>query len=114
MTVEERMRRRFSESFRKEMVIKIESGELTISEISRLYEVQKKNVRAWLKKFGTQTLPDQIIISNAKDYNRVKELETQIDQLKKIIADQQIELVKSQSIVKLAKDHLGKDFEKKC
>lgn len=113
MTVEERRRRRFSENFRKEQVKKIESGELSVEEVSRLYEIQQKNVRLWLKKYGIKKIPEQIIISTSKDYNRVKDLEQEVAKLKQIIADQQIELIKTKSVVLLAEEKLGTSFEKK-
>jgi len=113
MTVEERRRRRFTESFKKEQVEKIESGEVTVEEVSRLYEVQRRNVRKWLEKYGLKKIPDQIIISTSKDYNRVKDLEKEVLKLKQIIADQQIELIKTKSIVLLAEEKLGTSFEKK-
>lgn len=49
MTVEERHRRRFSESFRKEHVKLIESGKMTVGEVSLQYEVKRQNVKSWLK-----------------------------------------------------------------
>jgi len=113
MTVEERRRRRFSENFRKEQVKKIESGELSVEEVSRLYEVQKKNVVRWLKKYGSKKKPELIIVSTSKDYNRVKDLEKEVANLKQIIADQQIELIKTKSVVLLAEEKLGASFEKK-
>lgn len=113
MTVEERRRRRFTENFRKEQVKKIESGELSVEEVSRLYEIQQKNVRLWLKKYGIKKIPKQIIISTSKDYNRVKDLEQEVAKLKQIIADQQIELIKTKSVVLLAEEKLGTSFEKK-
>ena len=113
MTVEERRRRRFTESFRREQVEKIESGELSVEEVSRLFEVQQKNVRRWMKKYGKIKLPDSITVSTAKDYNRVKDLENEVLNLKQIIADQQIELIKTKSVVLLAEEKLGTSFEKK-
>ena len=113
MTVEERRRRRFTENFRKEQVKKIESGELSVEEVSRLYEIQQKNVRLWLKKYGIKKIAEQIIISTSKDYNRVKDLEQEVAKLKQIIADQQIELIKTKSVVLLAEEKLGTSFEKK-
>jgi len=113
MTVEERRRRRFSESFRKEQVQKIESGELSIKEVSSLYEVQQKYVRNWVKKFGTKDLPEQIIISTSSDYNRIKALEKEVCDLKQIIGEQQIEMIRTKSILLLAEQKLGNDFEKK-
>ena len=113
MTVEERRRRRFSEVFRKEQVSLIESGDITVQEVSRLYEVKTDNVRRWIKKFGSIELPSTIVISKSSEYNRLGDLEKQIKELKQIIGEQQIKIIAQDSIIELAEQKLGKDFEKK-
>lgn len=113
MTVEERQRRRFSETFRKEQVALIERGERTIGEVSRLYEVKRASVRRWLKNYGSQDLPQQIVIQSQEEVNRVRELEQQSAHLKKVIGEQQVELLYLRECLLLAKERLGADFEKK-
>lgn len=113
MTVEERRRRRFSEEFRKEQVALIESGKLTIQEVARLYEVKNSNVKRWVTKYGIKEIPPGIIISSSSEYNRIGDLEKQVRDLKQIIADQQISLITKASIIELAEEKLGKDFQKK-
>lgn len=113
MTVEERRRRRFSEPFKKEQVKLIESGELKVKEVSRLYEVKAENVRRWLKKYGSKELPPTIVISSSTEYDKLGDLEKQILELKQIIGDQQIKLITQSSIIELAEQKLGKGFEKK-
>lgn len=113
MTTEERRRRRFSEEFRKEQVSLIESGEVTISEVSRMYEVKTDSIKRWLVKFGRKPLPEQIIIQSKKDYNRLAELEKENKKLKEALGDQYVKLVYHQKLVEIAKEKLGDDFEKK-
>lgn len=113
MTVEERRRRRFSESFRREQVDLIESGKTTIQEVSLRYQVKPFNVRRWVKRYGKKSLPKPILITNASEINRMKELEKENRKLYELLGKQQAELVYQKSLVKLAKDRLGEDFEKK-
>ena len=113
MTTEERRRRRFSESFRKEQVELIEGGDRTIAEVSRLYEVKGASVRRWLKKYGKKSLPEQMVIHTREEVNRVKELENQLAHAKGVIGEQQIEILYLRACLDLAKDRLGEDFEKK-
>jgi hypothetical protein len=51
MTTEERRRRRFTEDFRKARVNLMELGKITVSEVSKLYEVKPDNVQRWPKKW---------------------------------------------------------------
>ena len=113
MTVEERRRRRFSESFRREQVLLIESGKLSLAEVSRLYEVKKQNVRRWLQKYGNRELPGTIIVTNTSDYDRIGKLEMKLKELKQIIGEQQILIINQSAIIELAEGKLGKGFEKK-
>lgn len=113
MTIEERRRRRFSEPFRKEQVRLIESGEITILEVSKLYEVKTNSVRLWLKKFGTKEHYPQILVTDGSEYNRIKTLEKEIKSLKEVIGDQQVKLIIQEKILKQVEEKLGKGFEKK-
>lgn len=113
MTTEERRRRRFSEDFKKDQVRLIETGKVTVAEISKLYQVKQDNVRGWLKKFGKKPLPEQIVISNGKEFDRIRELEKENRKLMELIGKQQVELVYKNELIRHAKERLGEDFEKK-
>ena len=113
MTVEERRRRRFTDDFRKDQVRLIESGKLTILEVSKLYEVKTNNVRKWIKKFGSKPLPGTIIVSNGSEYGRLKALEKQSKQLHETIGQQQVEILYLRALLEQAKERMGDDFEKK-
>lgn len=113
MTSEERRRRRFSEEFRREQVKFIESGQLSIKEACKLFEVKRESVLLWIKRFGTTKPPERILISNGSEYERVKRLESEVKKLKEIIGQQQIELIANAELIRLAEEKLGEDFKKK-
>lgn len=113
MTVEERRRRRFTDSFRKDQVSMIESGKTTVKEVSKLYEVKVANVNRWLRKFGKKPLAEQIIVGSPKDFDRVRDLEKENKKLKELIGAQQVELVYKSELLEMARERLGDDFEKK-
>ena len=113
MTVEERHRRRFSEAFRKEQVALIEQGEVTITEVSRLYEVKCASIQRWLIKYGKQKLPERILVRSSKDIDRLGDLEKENKRLKEALGSQHLKTVYLEELLKLAKERLGEDFEKK-
>jgi len=113
LTTEERRRRRFSESFRKDQVALIDKGAKTISQVSREYHVKPASVRRWVVRFGKVELPPQILIQTQEDVNRIKDLEKETEQLHQIIGEQQVELHYLRACLSLAKERLGVDFEKK-
>lgn len=112
MTSEERRRRRFSEEFKKEQVHLIESGKVTIREVSKLYEVNADNVRKWLDRLGKKERPGRILVSSPKEYNRLQELEKENRKLTELIGKQQIELIYKNELIQKAEERLGKDFKK--
>ena len=114
MTPEERRRRRFSTEVRKEFVAKIESGELTVQEVSRLLEVKPDNVRRWLKRFGRKPLPEMLHITTMDEVRRLQDQQKEIGKLKQIIGEQQVEMVYLREVVRIARSRLGDDFEKKA
>lgn len=113
MTSDERRMRRFSEEFRREQVKLIESGQATIAEVSRLYEVKRENVRQWLRKFGKKPVPEIVRIQTAEEANRVRDLEKEVGKLNAIIGKLHVELIYKDELIALAKEKLGEGFEKK-
>jgi transposase len=113
MTTDERRRRRFSEEFRKDQVRLIESGKTTIGQVAKLYQVKSQSVRAWLVRFGKKGLPDRILVSTAKEFDRISDLEKENRKLLELIGKQQVELLYKDGLIRLAKERLGQDFEKK-
>lgn len=113
MTSEERRRRRFSKKFREEQVKLIESGQLSVQDVSRLYEVKAQNVRLWLKKFGKQELPGRILVSHSSEVNRIRDLEKELVCVKLLYGESQVEIAGLRAEVELAKQLLGEDFTKK-
>lgn len=113
LTTEERRRRRFSESFRKEQVGLIDKGAKTISQVSREYHVKPASVRRWVARFGKVELPQQILVQTQEDVNRIKDLEKETGHLHQLIGEQQVELYYLRACLSLAKERLGTDFEKK-
>lgn len=113
MTVEERRRRRFSEGFRKEQVKLIESGKMTQSAVCRLYQVKWDSVSRWIKKFGKGNRPAKILITDGKEVDRILELEREKKKLLECIGKQQVTIVYQSELIRLARERLGEDFEKK-
>jgi len=113
LTTEERRRRRFSESFRKEQVGYIDRGEKTISQVSKQYQVKTTSVSRWVKKYGTKELVSPILIQTEADVGLIKDLEKEIKTLKRIIGEQQVKTLFLEECLSVAKEKLGSDFEKK-
>lgn len=114
MTTEERRRRRFSEAFRKEQAGLIQSGQTTIAQVSRRYQVRANNVSNWVKKYGKPSKHQGLYtVGNAADMDRLGELQKEHQELQVLFSQQQVRLVYLEQLVSIARKELGQDFEKK-
>ncbi|MBK8701408.1 MAG: transposase [Saprospiraceae bacterium] len=102
LTQEERRRRRFSESFRKQQVSLIDQGVKTVVQVSHEYQVKSDSVRLWVSKYGTKEQPKTILIQTEDDVNRIKALEKESSHLKQVIGSQQVELIYLREILTIA------------
>ena len=113
LTTEERRRRRFSESFRKEQAALIESGDKTVPQVSRLLQAKRDSAKRWLDKYGSKEQPKPVLTQAMEEANRAKALEEEAAHLKQATGEQQVELLYLRECLGLAKERLGEDFEKK-
>lgn len=114
MTVEERRRRRFSKEFKIEAVRQIEKGEITLTQLSKLYEVKTDSIKRWISKYGDGSYKTRIVVSFGEEIEAINEKEKEIKKLRSIIVDQQIELAYFKAAKLIADKELGKGFEKKA
>jgi transposase-like protein len=113
LTTEERRRRRFTEAFKQEQVDLIRRGESTVAEVARMYQVKAENVSRWVHKYAQGDVREGIVIGSRSDYDHAKALEKENQSLKQCIGEQHMRIVYMEQMLALAKERLGKDFEKK-
>lgn len=112
LSISERRRRRFSENFKKEKVLEIERGLNTVSDISKQYEVTRKNVYQWLTKYGSQPKSDWLIVETQSDTKELLSLKKRIAELERIIGQKQILIDFKDKMIELAEDTYQVDIKK--
>jgi hypothetical protein len=78
-----------------------------------MYQVKWDSVKKWLLKYGKKELPGRILISNGRELDRIRELEKENQTLMGLIGKQQVRIVYQNELIRLARERLGEDFEKK-
>lgn len=107
-------RRVFSESYKREQVILIEKGELTVSQLARMIGMKHSNpIYIWMRKYGTKPVTKKVIIESESDYLKLKELEKQLKEAEQLIGRQQIRLQFFEGIIDEVEAHYGEDPVKK-
>ncbi len=106
-------RRRFSEEFKKRRVTEYEKGEVTVTELSRLYNVSRSGVYKWLKKYSYFE-SQSILIVEEKESNssKLKEAQSRIIALERALGKKQIKVDYLEELIKVAGERYDSDLKK--
>jgi transposase len=114
MSVDERRRRNFSESFKIQKVQEIERKQVKISEICRQYEVSGLSVHRWLMKYGNmKNKKERMIVETESDAKQLLELKRKVAELERIVGQKQILLDFKDKMIEIAEEMYGVDIKKK-
>lgn len=109
-----KVRRTFSTEFKKEKVSLIEEGKITVSELSKIYEVSQTAVYYWLQKYGKNyQKAERVVVEKVSEETKTLELQKRIAELERVIGKQQLQLIYKDSVIQSASELLGEDVEKK-
>ena len=111
---DQRYLRTFSEQVRKEVVRKIESNQLTVSEASVQYQVSRSAVYKWVYKYSSlYARSHRQVIEPMSSTKQIAALKERIRELEQIVGQKQIELDFLSKLIEIAEDELGVDIKKK-
>ena len=110
-----RIIKRYSIAFQQKVVGEIESGELSIGDARRLYDITgNETIQKWIRKFGKNHLLNKVVRIEMKDEkDRIKELEKKIRQLESALSNEHIKNIVLESLVDIAREKYGIDLKKK-
>ena len=110
-----RIIKRYSNAFQQKVVSEIESGELSIGDARRLYDITgNMTIQNWISKLGKTHLLNKVVRIEMKgEKDRVKELEKKVRQLESALADEHIKNIVLESLVDIAREKYGIDLKKK-
>jgi transposase-like protein len=109
---------RYSEPFKLRIIKEIEEGEESILSLSNKYGIKGSHtVKNWLKRYGrNDLLSKKVIIMNANEQIKEKELKERIKQLETAVVNLELERMESEAYFLVACKELGKhpeEFKKK-
>lgn len=113
LTLAERRRRTFSDTFKRNKVREIELGLVKVSEISKQYQVSPASIYKWINKFGSQkNQSERIIVETMSDTRALKEMKQRLAELERMLGQKQIEVEFYQKMINLAEEHYGIEIKK--
>jgi len=113
MTKEEKQNRHFSETFKKEKVRMLEQKQITVTEISRLYEVTRGAVYKWKSRYGTMASGERVVVEKHSEAAKTLVLLEQLKNREQEIGRQQVEIRYLREVISYWNRELGDDLEKK-
>ena len=106
--------RTFSESFKKEKVKQLVAKQISIHELSQLYEVSRQTVYNWLYKYSPHhKRGTKQVVEMESEALKTKVLLSKVAELERIIGQKQIELDFKDKLIALASEEVGYDIKKK-
>ena len=113
MSISQRQRRSFSESFKIEKVREIESGQTRPCEIMKQYEVSYTSVYKWIEKYGSNSdRSEKWVVESKSDTRELLELKKKLAELERIVGQKQILIDFKDKVIELAEKEYGIDIKK--
>lgn len=114
-TREERLRRRFSEEIKREMVKRIDRGEQTITSVGRELEVSLTAIYRWMSKYSVNYQKKHRVVVEKKSYEgRVKQLEAELNDLQAALGRKQMKIDYLEKLIEIAESEQGVAIRKKA
>ncbi len=108
-----RVTRKFSESFKKQIVEDYERGRHSVMELSKLHHIAPKVVYDWIYKYSHYNKQKIRVVEMSKSSTqKVSELEKRIQELEQIVGQKQIKIDYLDKLIEIASADLGVNIKK--
>jgi transposase-like protein len=100
--------RRYSEGFKLKILSELSGGKYSKRQLSRIYGLQGSTINEWIKKYDRKDLMNtRIMVEDQDEITRVKALQREIEQLKKLLLKKDLEQLVNDSFLEVAAEKLG-------
>lgn len=100
--------RRYSEGFKLKILSELSIGKYSKRQLSRIYGLQSSTINEWIKKYDRKDLMNtRIMVENQDEITRLKALQKEIEQLKKLLLKKDLDQMVSDSYLEVAAEKLG-------
>ena len=108
-----RHKRLYSEAFKLQMVKLFESGQRTVLELVREYDLREQTIYQWIYKYSEYNKKSvQIVEMKDSQQAKLKELEKKVGDLEQALGRKQMNIDYLEKMIYLAKEHYDIDIKK--
>lgn len=114
LTLEDKMRRRFSEEFKRKKVKELLLHKTRVSVICKEYGVSDASVYKWIHKYGGNGMKkERLIVESESEQSQIISLKNKVALLEQMLGQKQILIEFQQKMIELAEEEYGIDIKKK-
>ena len=108
-----RVKRHFSEDFKLKIVKEYESGEHSILEISKIYDITQGVIYNWIYKYSRYNKKSiKVVEMKDSQVNKIKQLEARVKELERAVGQKQMNIDFLEKMIELADEHFDIDIKK--
>jgi putative transposase len=118
MLKDDRVIKRYSESFKLKVLHELSQGKFTKNEIYRVYDISPSSLDTWIRKYGRLDLFNKRIkIETMDDIEKLKKIEEENKKLRDLLVQKEIDGLMNEAYLEYAAKQLGyksvDEFKKK-
>ena len=99
--------RRYSEPFKLKILDELTTGKLNKYQLGKAYGIAPTTINEWIKKYNRKDLMNTRVTVKTKDeITRIKQLQKEIDQLKKLLLKKDMDALIDESYLEVAAEQL--------
>jgi transposase len=100
--------RRYSEGFKLKILAELSTGKYTKRQLGNIYGINRTTINEWIKKYDRKDLMNtRIMIENQDEISRLKALQKEIEQLKKLLLKKDLELLVNDAYLEVIAEKHG-------
>jgi len=108
-----RRKRVYSEDFKLKVVKFYESGQRTVLEMVREYDLFEATIYSWIYRYSEYNKKSvQVVEMKDSQQHKIKELEQKVRELEQAVGRKQINIDYLEKMIELAKEHYDIDIKK--
>jgi len=114
LKIQSKYNRFFSESFKKEKVKQLVAKQISIKELSELYDVSRTSIYKWLYLYSPHHKRGTVqVVEMESEALKTKVLLAKVAELERILGRKQLEIDFNNKVLELASKEIGYDIKKK-
>lgn len=100
--------RRYSEGFKLKILAELSTGNYSKKQLGTIYGINRTTINEWITKYDRKDLMNtRIMIENQDEITRIKALQKEIEQLKKLLLKKDLEMLVNDSYLEVVAEKYG-------